>query len=200
MSHHLHRRLEKARTTAQVASVPAPPMPRPVGRRSFLKQTREEWEAWPWHRFTPAQRAHAARLIVLVDDLNRADTPGLRAKLDQTVRQGLKALRLTKRDDEDEGPTPEDIAEAKLRRAEEHGLRNAQEAIRLGVEVGDVHLMFRDREGNLHDCRNVLIADTWDTAYPDAALMGTRQAEAESEGTWPDAPMQIPSHEKVNER
>jgi hypothetical protein len=168
-----------------------PPLPRPVGRRSFLKQTVAEWESWPWGDFTPAQAAHAARTIVLIDDLNRSGSATERIKLDQAVRQALRVLGLTKKDDEDEGPSEEDIAEFKRVSAETYKIRSRQEAIRLGVDVADVGLMFVDREGQVHDIRNTLIADTWD-AYPDAALQDERQAEAETEGTWPDAPVQIP--------
>jgi hypothetical protein len=159
----------------------APPLPRPVGRRSFLKQTRDEWESWPWDTWNAAQVAHATKTIVLIDDLNRAATAADRIKLDQAVRQALRVLGLTKKDDEDEGSSEEDIAEGKRIRAERCKVGERQQAIRLGVEVGDVYLRFRDREGNPHDLREILFMDTWDTALEDE-----RQAQAEADGTWPE--------------
>lgn len=53
-------------------------------------------------------------------------------------------------------------------------------AIRAGVEPVEASRNFRDREGNLHDIREILLMDTWDTALEDE-----RQAQAEAEGTWP---------------
>ncbi len=161
----------------------APPLPRPIGRRSFLKQTVAEWESWPWDTWNPSHVAHATRTIALIDDLNRAATADERVKLDQPVRQALRVLGLTKKDDEDEGPSGDDIAEAKRISVERCKVREQQQAIRLGVEVGDVYRSFRDREGNLHDPRDALITDEWDT-YPDATLEGERQAQAEADGTW----------------
>lgn len=163
----------------------APPLPRPVGRRSFLKQTCAEWESWPWAEFTTAQAAHAARTIALIDDLNRAATAAERIKLDQAVRQALRVLGLTKKDDEDDSPSEEDIAAAARTRKEGCEVREQRHAIRMGVEVGDVYLRLRDREGNLHDLRDALITDEWD-ALPDAALEGVRQEQAEVDGTWPE--------------
>lgn len=181
----------------------APAMPRPVGRRSFLKQTVAEWESWPWESWSPSQAAHATRTIVLIDDLNRAATADERIKLDQAVRQALRVLGLTKKDDEDEGPSEEDIAKAKRARAEGAKVRSKQQAIRLGVEAGDELLRFRDRGGRVHDIRNALITDEWD-AYPDDSLQGERQAQAEADGAWPeftvkpDADTQIPSPQARN--
>ncbi len=162
----------------------APPLPRPVGRRSFLKQTVAEWESWPWESWNPSQVAHATRTIVLIDDLNRAATADERVKLDQPVRQALRVLGLTKKE-EDEGPSKDDIAAAAQTRKEECRVREQQHAIRLGVEVGDVYRCFRDREGNLHDLRDALITDEWGT-YPDTALEDERQARAEGDGMWPE--------------
>jgi hypothetical protein len=170
------------------------PLPIP-GRRSFLAATKREWNAWftsgAADNWTEAQVAHAERTLVLIDMLNRSDSASERIKIDQSVRQALRVLGLTKSDDEDEGPSEEDIAQAKRIRVEEFKVRSQQHAIRMGVETGDEGLRFRDGGGRLHDIRNTLIADTWD-AYPDAALQDERQAEAETEGTWPDAPAQIP--------
>lgn len=53
-------------------------------------------------------------------------------------------------------------------------------AIRSGVEPIEASRNFRDREGNLHDIREILLMDTWDTALEDE-----RQAAAEADGTWP---------------
>ncbi len=58
----------------------------------------------------------------------------------------------------------------------------AQEAIRKGVDPTDAYSKFRDREGNLHDLRDILLMDTWDTALEDE-----RQRAAEADGTWPQA-------------
>jgi hypothetical protein len=93
-------------------------------------------------------------------------------------------LGLTKSDDEDQGPSEEDIAEAKRRRVQDFKIRTQQEAIRLGVDVGDVYVTVCDREGNLHDIRNLLIADAWDS-YPDPELQAERQSQAEADSTWP---------------
>jgi hypothetical protein len=54
-------------------------------------------------------------------------------------------------------------------------------AIRAGVEPVEASRNFRDREGNLHDIREILLMDTWDTALEDE-----RQAQAEADGTWPE--------------
>ena len=159
----------------------APALPRPVGRRSFLKQTVAEWESWPWESWNPSQVAHATRTIVLIDDLNRAATADERVKLDQSVRQALRVLGLTKKDDEDDEATVEARrTEAKRINAERGRVSREQQAIRAGVEVTDLHKRFRDREGNLLDCREILFMDTWDVALEDE-----RQAEAEADGTWP---------------
>lgn len=163
------------------------PLPIP-GRHSYLAATRKEWEAWftsgAADNWTEAQVAHAARAIRMVDDLNRAESASERLKIDQAVRQALRVLGLTKSDDEDEGPSPEDIAEAKRISAETYKIRSRQEATRLGVDVTDVGLMFRDSGGQVHDLRNVLIADTWET-YPDQQLQDERQRSAEASNQWP---------------
>lgn len=159
-----------------------PPLPRPVGRRSFLKQTVAEWESWPWDTWNPAQVAHAARTIVLIDDLNRAATAAERVKLDQPVRQALRVLGLTKKDDEETVETVEARrTEAKRINAERSRISRERQAIRMGVEVTDLHKRFRDREGDLHDLREILTMDMWD-----AALEDERQALAEAAGTWPE--------------
>jgi hypothetical protein len=54
-------------------------------------------------------------------------------------------------------------------------------AIRSGVEPIEASRNFRNREGNLHDLREILTMDTWDTALEDE-----RQERAEAEGTWPE--------------
>jgi hypothetical protein len=160
------------------------PLPIP-GRHSYLAATRKEWEAWftsgAADNWTEAQLAHAARAIRMVDDLNRAETSSERLKIDQGVRQALRVLGLTKQDDEDRGPTEEEKAEAKRRRVEEHKVSVRREAIRLGADAP----MVRDRGGQVHDTRNILIADSWDTAYPDQQLQDERQARAVADGTWP---------------
>lgn len=71
---------------------------------------------------------------------------------------------------------------AQRRRAELDALVKRQ-AIRAGVEPADVHRCFRDREGNLHDLREILRMDEWDSA-----LEGERQRAAEADGTWPVCP------------
>jgi hypothetical protein len=174
----------------------APPLPRPVGRRSFLKQTVAEWESWPWDTWNPSQAAHAARTIVLIDDLNRAATAAERIKLDQAVRQALRVLGLTKTDDdEDEETIAARRADDKITRAARYAVIQAQDAIRTGSD--QPLLSFRDREGNLHDLRNLLISDAWEVL--DTALEDERQQQAEADGTWPeltvnpDAPTGIPS-------
>ncbi len=159
----------------------APALPRPVGRRSFLKQTVAEWESWPWDTWNPSQVAHATRTIVLIDDLNRAATAAERIKIDQAVRQSLRVLGLTKKDDEEDEETQEARkAEDARISAERSKASRERQAIRAGVEVIDLHRGWRDREGSLHDIREVLFMDTWDTALEDE-----RQVQAEAEGTWP---------------
>jgi hypothetical protein len=165
-----------------------PDLPRPVGRRSFLKQTRDEWESWPWDTWNPSQVAHAARTIVLIDDLNRSASASERIKIDQSVRQALRVLGLTKTDDEEDEETQEARkAGDAQQRAERREASIQQQAIRKGVETGDVYLRFLDREGNLRDLRDLLVTDTWDGALEDE-----RQQQAEVDGSWPDAPVQIP--------
>ncbi|MHB8240676.1 MAG: hypothetical protein ACYDHN_01675 [Solirubrobacteraceae bacterium] len=160
------------------------PLPIP-GRHSYLSATRKEWEAWftsgAADDWTEAQVAHAARAIRMIDDLNRSDSASERIKIDQAVRQALRVLGLTKRDDEDEGPSEADIAEAKRLRVEEHKVHTRREAIRLSADAP----MVRDRGGQVHDTRNILIADSWATDYPDQQLQDERQAQAEADGTWP---------------
>jgi hypothetical protein len=159
-----------------------PDLPRPVGRRSFLKQTVAEWESWPWDEWNPSQVAHATRTIVLIDDLNRAATADERVRLDQPVRQALRVLGLTKKGDEDDEATVEARrTEARRINAERGRVSRERQAIRAGVEVTDLHKRFRDREGNLIDCREILFMDTWDVALEDE-----RQAQAEADGTWPE--------------
>jgi len=161
----------------------APPLPRPVGRRSFLKQTVAEWESWPWDTWNPSQVAHATRTIVLIDDLNRAATAAERIKIDQSVRQALRVLGLTKKDDEEDEETVEARrAEDKRISAEKFKVRMKQWAIRDGVDVTDLHRLWRDREGNLHDLREIM----FDDIAPDPTLQDERQAQAEADGTWPE--------------
>ncbi len=164
----------------------APSLPRPVGRRSFLKQTVAEWESWPWDTWNPSQVAHATRTIVLIDDLNRAATAAERIKLDQAVRQALRVLGLTKSDDEDQGPSEEDIAEDARSSAERSKASIQRQAIRAGVEPIDVNRTFLDREGNLRDLRDLLITDAWDGALEDE-----RQRAAEADGTWPEFTVKV---------
>jgi hypothetical protein len=161
----------------------APPLPRPVGRRSFLKQTVAEWESWPWDTWNPSQVAHATRTIVLIDDLNRAATADRRVKLDQPVRQALRVLGLTKKDDEEDEETRE------ARRAEDKRILHLsarvsaqRKAIREGVELHELHRGWRDREGCWHDLRDILFYDI----APDPTLEDERQAQAEADGTWPE--------------
>lgn len=160
----------------------APSLPRPQGRRSFLKQTVAEWESWPWDTWNEAQAAHAARAIVLIDDLNRAKTPRERILIDQSVRQALRALGLTKKDDEDSEEAKEERRRAQaVTDAEASRVSRERLAIRTGVEVIDLHRGWRDRGGCWHDMREVLFMDTWD-----ALLEDERQAQAEADGTWPE--------------
>jgi hypothetical protein len=76
----------------------------------------------------------------------------------------------------------EDKVGQETRKAETKVIAERQ-AIRAGVEPIDVNKRFRDREGNLHDTREILFMDTWD-----AALEDERQAQAEADGTWPMHP------------
>jgi len=160
----------------------APALPRPVGRRSFLKQTVAEWESWPWESWNPSQVAHATRTIVLIDDLNRAATAAERIKIDQPVRQALRVLGLTKSDDEEDEETREARRTEDARISAERSKVSLQrQAIRAGVEPIDVNRNFRDREGNLRDLREILWMDDWDSA-----LESERQRAAEADGTWPE--------------
>jgi hypothetical protein len=162
----------------------APPLPRPVGRRSFLKQTVAEWESWPWDEWNPSQVAHATRTIALIDDLNRAATADERVRLDQPVRQALRVLGLTKKNDEDDEATVEARrTEIKRINAERGRVSRERQAIRHGLREGDtLHLGWRDREGNWCNGVEALFTDIW----LDPKLEDERQAAAEADGTWPE--------------
>jgi hypothetical protein len=60
-----------------------------------------------------------------------------------------------------------------------------QQAIRAGVETTDVYRCWRDREGEVHDMREILFHDI----APEPALEDERQAAAEADGTWPEFTM-----------
>jgi len=168
------------------------PLPIP-GRRSFLAATKREWEAWftsgaadDWDE---AQVAHAERTIVLIDMLNREQSASDRIKIDQSVRQALRVLNLTKRDDEDsEEAIAAQKAQAQALWAEQGRISRERQAIRNGVELHELHRGWRDREGCWHNLRDIL----FDEIAPDPVLEDERQAQAEADGTWPDAHTGIP--------
>jgi hypothetical protein len=174
------------------------PLPIP-GRRSFLAATKREWEAWftsgaadDWDE---AQVAHAERTIVLIDMLNREQSASDRIKIDQSVRQALRVLNLTKRDDEDsEEAIAAQKAQAQALWAEQGRISRERQAIRNGVELHELHRGWRDREGNWCEGRDALFTDEW----PDPALEDERQAQAEASNQWPDVSAGIPSSEGTN--
>lgn len=99
-----------------------------------------------------------------------------------TNAEKQRRYRERKREREDAERRSKAGKAAQRRRAERDALVKRQ-AIRAGVEPIDVHRSFRDREGNLHDLREVLLMDEWDSALEDE-----RQRAAEADGSWPVCP------------
>jgi hypothetical protein len=78
-------------------AVPCPDMPSVRGRR-WLGRTREVWGSW-FESGVPAlwsasDRSAAERLIVLADDIGRAESVTARLRLEAELRRGEKVLRL----------------------------------------------------------------------------------------------------------
>lgn len=108
-------------------------------------------------------------------DLTMEQRRQRKAAMTGTERSRRSRERKREREAE-EGATKQERFRAEAR------VHQQRQAIRAGVELHELHRCWRDREGEVHDMREILFHDI----APEPALEDERQAQAEADGTWPE--------------